>query len=83
MAIQQIRTTSAPAGGMDRVIAITMPFLALVISVLAFSPLALACGGGGSGSYRKPPRPDHQHDSTALSPQAETPANATPSPAKN
>jgi hypothetical protein len=24
----------------------------------------LACGGGGSGAYRKPPRPGHQHISS-------------------
>ena len=25
------------------------------------SAALLACGGGGSGAYRKPPRPSHQH----------------------
>jgi len=28
----------------------------------------LACGGGGSGAYRKPPRPGHQHISSAGAP---------------
>jgi hypothetical protein len=27
--------------------------------VLHLSPACLACGGGGSGGYRKPVRPDH------------------------
>jgi hypothetical protein len=36
--------------------------LALVLTLLASTPEALACGGGGSGSYRKPARPgQHQH----------------------
>jgi hypothetical protein len=83
MAIQQIRASATAQVGIERCVLNVMPFLALMISLLAFSPLALACGGGGSGSYRKPPRPGHQHNSTALSPQAETPANTTPSPAKN
>lgn len=31
------------------------------------SPAAMACGGGGSGGYRKPLRPDqiHHHSSTS------------------
>jgi len=28
--------------------------LALVLTLLASTPEALACGGGGSGSYREP-----------------------------
>jgi len=36
--------------------------LALVLAFLVAAPSVLACGGGGSGSYRKPARPDqHQH----------------------
>ena len=27
--------------------------------VLLLAPASLACGGGGSGGYRKPVRPDH------------------------
>lgn len=83
MAIPQNRASSEPTGGVDRGIVGAMPFLALVISVLAFSPLALACGGGGSGTYRKPPRPDHQHNSTPLHSQAEPPATPATNPAKN
>ena len=37
--------------------------LALVLTLLASTPEALACGGGGSGSYRKPARPgQHQYN---------------------
>ena len=35
--------------------------LALVVALLAATSSALACGGGGSGSYRKPARPGEQH----------------------
>jgi hypothetical protein len=36
--------------------------LALILALLASTPEALACGGGGSGSYRKPARlGQHQH----------------------
>jgi len=35
--------------------------LALVAILLATTSSALACGGGGSGSYRKPARPGEQH----------------------
>jgi hypothetical protein len=42
--------------------------LALIFALLAFTPDALACGGGGSGSYRKPARPgQHQHSPAAPS----------------
>ena len=45
--------------------------LALIFALLASTPDALACGGGGSGSYRKPARPgQHQHSSAA--PSSET-----------
>lgn len=36
--------------------------LALILSLIAAAPSALACGGG-SGSYRKPARPGQQHHS--------------------
>jgi hypothetical protein len=43
---------------------------ALILALLASTPDALACGGGGSGSYRKPARPgQHQHSSAAPSPE--------------
>jgi len=46
---------------------------ALILALLASTPDALACGGGGSGSYRKPARPgQHQHRSAAPSTQPET-----------
>ena len=45
--------------------------LALILALLSSMPHALACGGGGSGSYRKPARPgQHQHSSAA--PSSET-----------
>ena len=44
--------------------------LALILALVAGMPSALACGGGGSGSYRKPPRPgQHQHNQLAPSSQ--------------
>jgi hypothetical protein len=39
--------------------------LALLLALLASTPDALACGGGGSGSYRKPARPGQHHHSPA------------------
>jgi len=49
--------------------------LALIFALLASTPDALACGGGGSGSYRKPARPgQHQHSSAAPSSQPESTA---------
>ena len=41
---------------------------------LRTDPLLLACGGGGSGSYRKPARPGHHQGETP------TPANTKPAP---
>jgi len=38
--------------------------LALIAILLATTSSALACGGGGSGSYRKPARPGQQHQSS-------------------
>jgi hypothetical protein len=40
--------------------------LALTLALLASMPDALACGGGGSGSYRKPARPGQHHHSRAV-----------------
>ena len=45
-----------------------------VSSDIRTSPLLLACGGGGSGSYRKPARPGHHQGETP------TPANTKPAP---
>ena len=33
--------------------------IALLSGLLLLAPSAFACGGGGSGGYRKPVRPDH------------------------
>jgi hypothetical protein len=47
--------------------------LALIFAFLASTPDALACGGGGSGSYRKPARPgQHQHQHSPTAPSSET-----------
>jgi hypothetical protein len=52
--------------------------LALMLALLASTPEALACGGGGSGSYRKPARPgQHQHPHTPAEPFSEK-ASTTP-----
>ena len=54
--------------------------LALIFALLSSTPDALACGGGGSGSYRKPARPgQHQHSSAA--PSSET-GSTTPQGAR-
>jgi hypothetical protein len=46
--------------------------LALTFALLAATPSALACGGGGSGSYRKPARPgQHQHQHSQGAPSSE------------
>ena len=46
--------------------------LALVLALLASTPEALACGGVGSGSYRKPARPgQHQHQHSPAVPASE------------
>lgn len=37
--------------------------LALIVGFVATASPTLACGGGGSGSYRKPARPGTQHHS--------------------
>jgi hypothetical protein len=47
--------------------------LALAAAVLVGITPALACGGGGSSSYRKPAKPgQHQHNSPAATSQKET-----------
>ena len=52
--------------------------LAMVLTLLASTPEALACGGGGSGSYRKPARPSqHQHQHTPAVPSTQ-PETTTP-----
>lgn len=35
--------------------------ITVIIGMLAAPPASLACGGGGSGGYRKPVRPEHFH----------------------
>jgi hypothetical protein len=35
--------------------------LSLLSGLLLIAPAAFACGGGGSGGYRKPVRPDQFH----------------------
>ena len=34
-------------------------FSTVLFGLLMASPMAMACGGGGSGGYRKPVRPEH------------------------
>ena len=47
--------------------------LTLILALLASTPHALACGGGGSGSYRKPARPgQHQHSTAVPSSEKES-----------
>jgi len=80
----QLQRISPSAGRtVDQSLVRAMPCLALAIGLVAFSPVALACGGGGSGSYRKPPRPDQHHDTTNLNSQAEKPSGEITTPAKN
>ena len=31
----------------------------VLLGLVMASPMAMACGGGGSGGYRKPVRPEH------------------------
>jgi hypothetical protein len=51
--------------------------LALIFTLLASTPDALACGGGGSGSYRKPARPgQHQHQRSPAVPASENGSTA-------
>jgi hypothetical protein len=39
--------------------------LSLLSGLLLLAAPAMACGGGGSGGYRKPVRPDHFHQKGA------------------
>jgi len=55
---------------------------AVVLGVVAGSTAAWACGGGGSGSYRKPPRPGHSH-TKAVSQAASSLAQPEPEAAKS
>jgi hypothetical protein len=51
--------------------------LALIVALLASTPEAMACGGGGSGSYRKPARPgQHQHQQRSVAPSSEKESTA-------
>jgi hypothetical protein len=51
--------------------------LALIFALLASTPDTLACGGGGSGSYRKPARPgQHQHQHSLAAPSSENGSTA-------
>jgi hypothetical protein len=85
MTVRQIRSASGARNIAYPVFVRAMPFLALAIGLITFSPAAMACGGGGSGSYRKPPRPDQYHEKILSNPQGETRSDATKSPdsAKN
>lgn len=44
-----------------------------VISLVAATEV-LACGGGGSGAYRKPPRPDQHQHAHSVEPDVAPPA---------
>jgi len=83
MTALQLRIAPPAGSTVDQFLVRVMPYLALAIGLVAFSPAVLACGGGGSGSYRKPPRPDQHHDTTSLNPQAEKPSGEITPPAKN
>jgi hypothetical protein len=50
--------------------------LALTLALLASTSHAMACGGGGSGSYRKPARPGQHHHSRAV-PSSKTGSTTT------
>ena len=68
-----------------------MPFLQnfafartmVVVALIALhSPAALACGGGGSGGYRKPVRPEHfTHQASPQASSIPSADSATPTPA--
>jgi hypothetical protein len=85
MTVRQIRSASGARNTAYPVFVRATPYLALAIGLITFSPAAMACGGGGSGSYRKPPRPDQYHEKIMSNPQGETRSDATKSPdsAKN
>jgi hypothetical protein len=77
MSIQQNGSTSGARNSVNHVLVRAMPFLALATGLITFSPAAMACGGGGSGSYRKPPRPDQYHEKIMGNPQGETRSSET------
>jgi hypothetical protein len=52
--------------------------LAPAINIDLPSSSMVACGGGGSGAYRKPPRPADSHISSVGATSASTPAVQTP-----
>lgn len=51
--------------------------ITVIVGMLAATPAAMACGGGGSGGYRKPVRPDH-FNQKANGHNSQAPAAATP-----
>ena len=79
MTTQQNLSTPAAGSSIAPVLMRAMPCLTLAIGLITFSPAAMACGGGGSGSYRKPPRPDQYHEKIMANPQGETRSDATKS----
>ena len=79
MTTQQNLSTPAAGSSIAPVLMRAMPCLTLAIGLITFSPAAMACGGGGSGSYRKPPRPDQYHEKIKANPQGETRSDATKS----
>lgn len=64
-------------GAMGRSVAVLITGL---LGLLVASPMANACGGGGSGGYRKPVRPEHFHQKAA-SQDTQAPATASPTQA--
>jgi hypothetical protein len=53
--------------------------LALILALLAITPSAQACGGGGSGSYRKPAQPGQpQHQQSSAVPSSEKESTTPP-----
>ena len=57
--------------------------MGVALLVLVTCAPVLACGGGGSSSYRKPLRPGHEHQSAARQPLPKGLKQATnPSPAQ-
>jgi len=77
MTTQQSLPTLAASSSLAPFLTRAMPCLTLLIGLITFSPAAMACGGGGSGSYRKPPRPDQFHEKVMANPQGETRSDAT------
>ena len=67
--MKAIHTMTALHSRARTFIPLAIPIATMALCLLAQSPAALACGGGGSGSYRKPPRPGHQHQNATHLPQ--------------